>query len=232
MDIERITEIGVAVRDLDEATRLFVDLLGATAEPVQVVEKTVDLHGNSFSGMVEGPVDLLLVELGAAEPIQVVDKYRMRYRMCRLGKVDFELMQPIADDGVIADFLRTRGPGLHHVAFAVRDVTAGAAALAAKGVRFVEPAPFRPRCSACCSSSSSTPRATRPAQAPEPPAADSPRSRSRSATRRILPVTVSGICSMKRISRGYSCPDRRSRTNAFSAATASSPASQPGAATT
>ena len=107
MDIERITEIGVAVRDLDEATRLFVDLLGATAEPVQVVEK-----------------------------------YRMRYRMCRLGKVDFELMQPIDDDGVIADFLRTRGPGLHHVAFAVRDVTAGAAALAAKGVRFVEPAPF------------------------------------------------------------------------------------------
>ncbi len=107
MDIERITEIGVAVRDLEQATRLFVDLLGATAEPVRVVER-----------------------------------YQMRYRMCRLGKVDFELMEPVGEAGVIADFLRKRGPGLHHVAFAVKDVRGGARSLADKGVRFVEPAPF------------------------------------------------------------------------------------------
>ena len=107
MEIERITEIGVAVPDLEAATRLFVDVLGASAEPVQVVER-----------------------------------YQMRYRMCRLGKVDFELMEPLADEGVIADFLRRRGPGLHHVAFAVKDVQAGAEALACKGVRFVEEAPF------------------------------------------------------------------------------------------
>ena len=66
----------------------------------------------------------------------------MRYRMCRLGKVDFELMQPLADEGVIADFLRNRGPGLHHVAFAVNDIEAGRDTLAEKGVRFVEEAPF------------------------------------------------------------------------------------------
>lgn len=107
MDIERITEIGVAVSDLEQATRLFVDLLGATAEPVQVVER-----------------------------------YQMRYRMCRLGKVDFELMEPLADEGVIADFLRSRGPGLHHVAFAVNDIDNGREVLAEKGVRFVEEAPF------------------------------------------------------------------------------------------
>jgi methylmalonyl-CoA/ethylmalonyl-CoA epimerase len=110
MDIQRITEIGVAVTNLEEATRLFVDLLGATAEPVQVVER-----------------------------------YQMRYRMCRLGKVDFELMEPLADEGVIADFLRSRGPGLHHVAFAVNDIEDGRDTLADKGVRFVEDAPFHLR---------------------------------------------------------------------------------------
>ena len=110
MEIERITEIGVAVNDLEQATRLFVDLLGATAEPVRVVER-----------------------------------YQMRYRMCRLGKVDFELMEPLGNEGVIADFLRKRGPGLHHVAFAVHDIDAGASALAARGVRFVEEAPFELR---------------------------------------------------------------------------------------
>jgi methylmalonyl-CoA/ethylmalonyl-CoA epimerase len=110
MEIERITEIGVAVNDLEQATRLFVDLLGATAEPVRVVER-----------------------------------YQMRYRMCRLGKVDFELMEPLGDSGVIADFLRKRGPGLHHVAFAVHDIHAGRGELARRGVRFVEDAPFELR---------------------------------------------------------------------------------------
>lgn len=107
MDIERITEVGVAVTDLDEATRLFVDVLGASAEPIRIVER-----------------------------------YRMKYRMCRLGKVDFELMEPLGDDGVIADFLRKRGPGLHHVAFAVRNIEDGARDLKTKGVRFVEDVPF------------------------------------------------------------------------------------------
>jgi methylmalonyl-CoA/ethylmalonyl-CoA epimerase len=110
MDIERITEIGVAVPDLEQATRVFVDLLGATAEPVQVVQR-----------------------------------YQMRYRMCRLGKVDFELMEPLGETGVIADFLRKRGPGLHHVAFAVSGIEQGVGELSARGVRFVEEAPFELR---------------------------------------------------------------------------------------
>lgn len=110
MEIERITEIGVAVEDLEQATRLFVEMLGATAEPARVVER-----------------------------------YQMRYCMCRLGKVDFELMEPLEDEGVIADFLRKHGPGLHHVAFAVRDIEDGARALERKGVRFVEEVPFELR---------------------------------------------------------------------------------------
>ena len=69
----------------------------------------------------------------------------MRYRMGRRGKVDFELMEPLGDEGVIADFLRKRGPGLHHVAFAVRDIEDGARTLAEKGVRFVEDVPFELR---------------------------------------------------------------------------------------
>ncbi len=84
--------------------------------------------------------------LGAtAEPVRIVERYQMRYRMCRLGKVDFELMEPLGDEGVIADFLRKRGPGLHHVAFAVRDIEDGARTLAEKGVRFVEDVPFELR---------------------------------------------------------------------------------------
>ena len=106
MDIQRITEVGVAVHDLEAATALFVELFGATASDVYTV-----------------------------------DRYQMRYRMCRVGKVDFELMEPTGESGVIADFLNKRGQGLHHIAFAVDDIAAGMDSLRKKGVSFVDEAP-------------------------------------------------------------------------------------------
>jgi len=106
MDIRRITEVGVAVRDLEAACALLVDLLG-----------------------------------GEAGPVVEVPRYDMRYRMCRVGKVDFELMEPTAPKGVIHDFLERRGEGLHHVAFAVDDLAATMAELADKSVVWVDDEP-------------------------------------------------------------------------------------------
>ena len=108
MKIKRITEVGVAVKDLEQATRVFVDLLGAEAGPV---------------------VDMPL--------------YNMRYRMCRVGKVDFELMEPAGEEGVISKFLESRGEGLHHVAFAVDDLAEGMKYLDSKEVRFVSEEPLK-----------------------------------------------------------------------------------------
>jgi methylmalonyl-CoA/ethylmalonyl-CoA epimerase len=110
MDIRRITEVGVAVRDLEAATGVLVDLLGAGAGPV-----------------VEVP------------------RYDMRFRMCRIGKVDFEIMEPTAERGVIWDFLQKRGEGLHHVAFAVPDLEAAMGELAAKKVTWIDREPIRNR---------------------------------------------------------------------------------------
>ena len=108
MDIRRITEVGVAVRDLDRATDLFRTLFNASVG--EVVE---------------------------------IERYAMRFCMCRVGKVDFELMAPTGDTGVIADFLNQRGEGLHHIAFAVDDIDATMRGLGKKGVRFVDDAPIR-----------------------------------------------------------------------------------------
>ncbi|MCZ6895410.1 MAG: VOC family protein [Gammaproteobacteria bacterium] len=108
MDIRRITEVGVAVRDLEQATQLFVDLFNAEAGDI---------------------VD--------------VERYSMRFRMCRVGKIDFELMEPTGDTGVIAEFLAKRGEGLHHIAFAIDDIENTMDSLGKKGVRFVDDAPIR-----------------------------------------------------------------------------------------
>lgn len=108
--MRRITEVGVAVRDLEAATALLVDLLG-----------------------------------GVAGPVIQVPRYDMAFRMCRVGKVDFELMEPTAERGVIHDFLVKRGEGLHHIAFAVEDLEQTMGELAKKSVRWVDAEPIRNR---------------------------------------------------------------------------------------
>lgn len=104
--MKQITEVGVAVKDLEKATRLFVDLLGAEAGEIITVER-----------------------------------YQMRYRMCRVGNVDFELMEPLGEEGVIARFIRARGEGLHHVGFAVENLLDHLAALKEQGVPLIDEEP-------------------------------------------------------------------------------------------
>lgn len=102
MKIKKITEIGIAVRDLERAIKLFVDMLGAKPG-----------------------------EIGKMEP------YNIRYCMLRVGGIDFEVMEPIGNEGIIADFIKKRGEGLHHVAFAVEEIVDGIETLKEKGVKFV-----------------------------------------------------------------------------------------------
>ena len=52
-----------------------------------------------------------------------------------------EVLVPLGDDGPVARFLARRGPGLHHLAFAVADLEAEMARLAALGAPFVDARP-------------------------------------------------------------------------------------------
>ena len=104
--MKQITEVGVAVKDLEKATRLFVDVLGAKAGEIITVER-----------------------------------YQMRYRMCRVGNVDFELMEPVGEEGVIARFIKARGEGLHHVGFAVENLIEKLDALKEQGVSLIDEEP-------------------------------------------------------------------------------------------
>ena len=89
---------------------------------------------------------LLVERLGARPgPVQRFEPYGMEFCMCRVGNVDFELMAPLDDAGVIARFLARRGEGLHHIGFAVDDVATRQQQMEARGLEFVEPRPRRQR---------------------------------------------------------------------------------------
>jgi methylmalonyl-CoA epimerase len=106
MNVERIIEVGVAVKDLDMATKVYSDILGAK------VGVTMN-----------------------------VDMYKMRFRYCRLGNVDFELMEPTAEKGVIADFIKRRGEGLHHIALKVTNLKESLSFMKQKGVSLIDEVP-------------------------------------------------------------------------------------------
>ncbi|MGB7588739.1 MAG: methylmalonyl-CoA epimerase [Solirubrobacterales bacterium] len=56
-----------------------------------------------------------------------------------VGEGHVELLRPLGPDTAVGKFLADRkGPGLHHVAYAVDDIDATLAALAAAGMRLID----------------------------------------------------------------------------------------------
>jgi methylmalonyl-CoA/ethylmalonyl-CoA epimerase len=58
-----------------------------------------------------------------------------------VGDGHVELMRPLSEDTPVGKFLATRGPGLHHVAYAVDDVAAALAGLRERGVQLIDESP-------------------------------------------------------------------------------------------
>lgn len=61
----------------------------------------------------------------------------------RVGESAVELLRPLGPDTPVGRFLAGRGPGLHHVAYAVEDLEAALASLKTAGVRLIDEQPRR-----------------------------------------------------------------------------------------
>ena len=107
MGVERVLEVGIAVRDLDKAIKLFTEVLGLTAGEMEIYER-----------------------------------YNMRFNLCRLGDVYFELIEPTASEGPIAKFIESYGEGLHHIALKVSNIEETMTQLKGKGIQFTEESPL------------------------------------------------------------------------------------------
>jgi methylmalonyl-CoA/ethylmalonyl-CoA epimerase len=59
----------------------------------------------------------------------------------RLGSGRVELVSPLGEDTRVGRFIARRGPGMHHVGFAVDDVHAAVDELAARGAEVIDPEP-------------------------------------------------------------------------------------------
>ncbi len=82
--------------------------------------------------------------LGATlESLEIIEDQKVRVAFFRLGEVRLELLEPTDESSPIAKFLRKRGEGLHHLAFAVDDLQARIDELKATGLQMIDDAPRR-----------------------------------------------------------------------------------------
>jgi methylmalonyl-CoA/ethylmalonyl-CoA epimerase len=104
--IEKLSHIGIAVRDLEAQIAYYRDVLG------------LELIGR-----------------------EEVAEQQVRTAAFAVGETTIELLEPLSAASPIARFLDRRGEGVHHIAFAVRELTQALDALRAKGVQLVDQQP-------------------------------------------------------------------------------------------
>lgn len=109
-------QIGIVVRDLDATMRKYVDEYGIG--PWQIYEfnpgNAKDFH-----------------EYG--QPV----KRSWRLAVAMVGQLQWELIEPLDDEGIYARFLAERGGGVHHIAVAARSFDEMVAMEAKRGIDVV-----------------------------------------------------------------------------------------------
>lgn len=71
--------------------------------------------------------------------IEEVADQKVRTAFFKLGEVKLELLEPTSDDSPIASFLEKRGPGIHHIAYAIEDgVDNALAECRSKDIRLID----------------------------------------------------------------------------------------------
>jgi methylmalonyl-CoA/ethylmalonyl-CoA epimerase len=78
--------------------------------------------------------------LNVPETEEVADQ-KVRVVMLPIGESRIELLEATSQDSPISKFLQKRGPGIHHIAVGVDDISEALARLRQKGARLIDEEP-------------------------------------------------------------------------------------------
>jgi methylmalonyl-CoA epimerase len=78
--------------------------------------------------------------LSVAE-VEEIAEQRVRVAMLPIGDTRIELLEPLSPDSAVGRFLEKRGPGIHHIAVKVDDISASLAELKSRGARLIDETP-------------------------------------------------------------------------------------------
>ncbi|MFC1992203.1 VOC family protein [Chloroflexota bacterium] len=110
-----IDQIGIVVKDIDDAMKHYESLGFGPFERYQPVYKSRELYGKPLSP----------------------DVVTIKIAMGQIGPIQIELMQPVAEGTHWMEFLKTHGEGINHLGFFVDDVEKAEAEMLEKGYKIV-----------------------------------------------------------------------------------------------
>ena len=103
--------------------------------------ETIDHIGLAVTDIAEA-VALYQSQFGVQEwEIIELPEHHMRVAITTIGTSMVELIAPTAPEAAFAKYLAEKGPGMHHIAYRVADITAALATLKAQGLRLVDEVP-------------------------------------------------------------------------------------------
>ncbi|MDR3095326.1 MAG: methylmalonyl-CoA epimerase [Bacteroidales bacterium] len=70
--------------------------------------------------------------------IEEVADQKVKTAFFKIGETKIELLEPTSEDSTIAKFLEKKGPGIHHIAYAVDNVNDALAEVESKGVQLLD----------------------------------------------------------------------------------------------
>lgn len=72
---------------------------------------------------------------------EVVEEQGVEAVLLDVGSGHVELLSPLGEDTPVGKFLAAKGPGLHHVAYAIADIDVALAELADRGIKLIDTEP-------------------------------------------------------------------------------------------
>lgn len=114
---DKVTQVGIIVRDIEAAARAWSEILGQPMPEIQVT----------------GPVEATQAEYQGEST-----SARAKLAFFHLGQVDLELIEPVGGPSTWKDQLDRHGNSLHHIAFEVKGMKEKVAYLDSQGLPLVQ----------------------------------------------------------------------------------------------
>ena len=124
----RIDHVGIACRDLDAAVARYQEAFGLTVVSREVIAEQGVREAMLRVGQPDGPV---FPESPVFPAVSIPSR----------SASWVQLLEPLGPDTPVGRFLARRGEGLHHVGYAVADISAALAELAPKPFRLIDQRP-------------------------------------------------------------------------------------------
>ncbi|HHT30693.1 MULTISPECIES: methylmalonyl-CoA epimerase [Petrimonas] len=73
--------------------------------------------------------------------IETVEDQKVKTAFFMIGQTKIELLEPTSEESTVAKFIEKKGEGIHHIAFATKNLSDSLKEIEAKGVRLIDAQP-------------------------------------------------------------------------------------------